>query len=206
MTLANGRHRRVVVAITGASGAAFGLRMLTLLHGTPDVETHLVVSKAGAMTLRHECGVSLADVRALADVTHRTGDIGASIASGSFAIDAMLVAPCSIKTLSAIALSYTDDLVSRAADVCLKEGRPLLLMVRETPLHLGHLRTMVTAAEAGAIIAPPMPAFYPLPETIDDLVDHSVRRALARVGITELAPVPWQGELAPQGDRDRLLG
>jgi 4-hydroxy-3-polyprenylbenzoate decarboxylase len=201
VTVANGRCRRVVVAITGASGAAFGLRMLTLLHDRPDIETHLVVSKAGAMTLRHECGVSLADVRALADVSHRTADIGASIASGSFAVDAMLVAPCSIKTLSAIALSYTDDLVSRAADVCLKEGRPLLLMVRETPLHLGHLRTMVAAAEAGAIIAPPMPAFYPLPETIDDMIDHSVRRALARVGITELAPSPWQGELSARGGR-----
>jgi 4-hydroxy-3-polyprenylbenzoate decarboxylase len=185
----------VVVGITGASGAAYGLRVLTLLHDTPGVESHLVVSRAGAVTLRHECGVSLAEVRALADVSYRAGDIGAAIASGSFAVDAMVVAPCSIKTLSAIAHCYTDDLVTRAADVCLKEGRPLLLMVRETPLHLGHLRTMVAAAEAGAIIAPPVPAFYPRPETIDAVIDHSARRVLARVGLTELAPAAWQGEL-----------
>ncbi len=190
-----GAGRRVVVAITGASGAAYGLRMLTLLRDAPDVETHLVVSGAGAVTLRHECDVSLAQVRALADVSYRSGDIGAAIASGSFAVDAMVVAPCSIKTLSAIAHCYTDDLVTRAADVCLKEGRPLLLMVRETPMHLGHLRTMVAATEAGAIIAPPVPAFYPRPESIDAMIDHSARRALVRVGLTELAPAAWQGEL-----------
>jgi 4-hydroxy-3-polyprenylbenzoate decarboxylase len=191
--------RRVVLGITGASGAAFGLRVLTLLRDAPDVETHLVVSRAGAVTLRYECDVTLAEVRAMADVSYRAGDIGAAIASGSFPVDAMIVAPCSIKTLSAIALGYTDDLVSRAADVCLKEGRPLLLMVRETPLHLGHLRTMVAATEAGAIIAPPVPAFYPRPKTIDDMIDHSARRALARVGLTELAPAAWQGE---RGERD----
>jgi 4-hydroxy-3-polyprenylbenzoate decarboxylase len=190
----SGGRRRVVLGITGASGAAFGLRVLTLLREAPGVETHLVVSRAGAVTLRYECDVSIAEVRAMADVSYRTGDIGAAIASGSFPVDAMIVAPCSIKTLSAIALSYTDDLVSRAADVCLKEGRPLLLMVRETPLHLGHLRTMVAATEAGAIIAPPVPAFYPRPRTIDDMIDHSARRALARVGLTELAPAAWQGE------------
>lgn len=190
-----GRTRRVVLGITGASGAAYGLRILTLLHGAPDVQTHLVVSRAGALTLRHECDATLADVRALADVTYRPGEVGAAIASGSFGVDAMVVAPCSIKTLSAIALSYTDDLVSRAADVCLKEGRPLLLLVRETPLHLGHLRNMVAATEAGAIIAPPVPAFYPRPESIDAVIDHSARRALARVGLTEFAPAAWQGEL-----------
>jgi 4-hydroxy-3-polyprenylbenzoate decarboxylase len=185
--------RRIIVGITGASGAAYGLRMLTLLRDTPGVRTHLVVSRAGALTLRHECDVSLAQVRELADVYYRPSEVGAAIASGSFAADAMLVVPCSIKTLSAIALGYTDDLVSRAADVCLKEGRPLLLMVRETPLHLGHLRTMVAATEAGAIIAPPVPAFYPRPESVDDLIDHSVRRALARVGVRELAPPEWEG-------------
>jgi 4-hydroxy-3-polyprenylbenzoate decarboxylase len=193
--MSEGRVRRVIVGITGASGAVYGLRVLTLLRGAQDVETHLVVSRAGAMTLRHECDVTLTQVRALADVTYRPGDIGAAIASGSFPVDAMLVAPCSIKTLAAIALSYTDDLVSRAADVCLKEGRPLLLMVRETPLHLGHLRTMVAATEAGAIIAPPVPAFYPRPGSVDDMIDHSARRALARVGLTELAPAAWQGDL-----------
>lgn len=187
--------RRVIVGITGASGAVYGLRTLELLSGADDVETHLVVSGAGAVTLRHECDVTLGQVRKLADVHYRSGDIGAAIASGSFRTDAMIVAPCSIKTLSAIATSYTDDLISRAADVCLKEGRPLLLMVRETPLHLGHLRTMVAATETGAIIAPPVPAFYPRPASIDEMIDHTVRRALARVGLTELAPAAWQGEL-----------
>jgi 4-hydroxy-3-polyprenylbenzoate decarboxylase len=195
--------RRVVVAITGASGAAYGVRILELLAYRPDVEVHLVLSKAGAVTVRHECGLSPADLGKLVTVHHRPGEIGASIASGSFPVDAMLVAPCSIKTLSAIAWSYTDDLVSRAADVCLKEGRPLLLMVRETPLHLGHLRAMTAATEAGAIIAPPVPAFYPHPATVDDLVDHTARRALARVGLRELAPPAWQGDLNREGSGPR---
>lgn len=187
--------RRVVVAITGASGACYGVRILELLKEQPDVEVHLVVSKGGLLTLRHECGLTLRQLDDLAAVHHRTGEIGASIASGSFPVAAMLVAPCSIKTLSAIAHSYTDDLISRSADVCLKEGRPLLLMVRETPLHLGHLRAMTAAAEAGAIIAPPVPAFYPHPASVDDLVDHTARRALARVGLWELAPSPWDGDV-----------
>jgi 4-hydroxy-3-polyprenylbenzoate decarboxylase len=187
--------RTIIVAITGASGAAYGLRMLTLLRDQPDVETHLIVSRAGGMTLRHECGVSVREAEALADVTYRPGDVGAAIASGSFPADAMVVAPCSIKTLSAIAHTYADDLISRAADVCLKEGRPLLLLVRETPLHLGHLRTMTAAAEAGAIIAPPVPALYAQPVSIEEMVDHTARRALARVGVREVAPKPWQGQL-----------
>jgi flavin prenyltransferase len=188
-------RRKVVVAITGASGVCIGVRVLRLLRERPEFETHLVLSKAGIVTLSHECDMSADEVRALADVTHRSGEIGASIASGSFPVEAMLVAPCSIKTLSAIATGYTNDLVSRAADVCLKEGRPLLLMVRESPLHLGHLRSMVAATEAGAIIAPPVPAFYPRPGSVDDLVDYIARRALARVGLSELAPVSWDGEL-----------
>jgi 4-hydroxy-3-polyprenylbenzoate decarboxylase len=187
--------RTIIVAITGASGAPYGLRMLTLLRDQPGIETHLIVSRAGGMTLRHECGISVREAEALADVTYRPGDVGAAIASGSFPADAMLVAPCSIKTLSAIAWSYADDLISRAADVCLKEGRPLLLLVRETPLHLGHLRAMTAAAEAGAIIAPPVPAFYAQPVSIEELVDHTARRALARVGVREVAPKPWQGEI-----------
>lgn len=192
--------RQVVVGITGASGAAYGLRVLELLRDADDVRTHLVVSRAGALTLRHECDMTLAQVRKLADVHYRAGEVGAAIASGSFPVHAMIVAPCSIKTLSAIALGYTDDLVSRAADVCLKEGRPLLLLVRETPLHLGHLRTMVAATEAGAIIAPPVPAFYPRPDSVDAMIDHSARRALSRVGLTELAPAAWQGELGRASD------
>ena len=188
-------RRRVVVAITGASGAAIGLRMLEILREQAAVEVHLIVSKAGMLTLRHECEVSAAQVKALADVYHRASAVGDSIASGSFPVDAMLIAPCSIKTLSAIAVGYTDELISRAADVCLKEGRPLLLMVRETPLHLGHLRSMTSVAEMGGIIAPPVPSFYPLPKTMDELVEHTARRALARVGLTEFAPRPWDGVL-----------
>jgi 4-hydroxy-3-polyprenylbenzoate decarboxylase len=187
--------RRVIVAITGASGAVYGVRVLELLRAAPDVEVHLVVTKAGMMTLHHECDLAPRDLDALADVHHRPGEIGASIASGSFPAEAMLVAPCSIKTLSAIAYSYTDDLVSRAADVTLKEGRPLLLLVRETPLHLGHLRAMTAAAEAGAIIAPPVPAFYPRPVSVGEIVDHTARRALARVGLRDLAPEPWDGDV-----------
>ncbi|MCE7002066.1 UbiX family flavin prenyltransferase [Kibdelosporangium philippinense] len=189
-------RRRIVVAITGASGTAIGVRVLALLREIEDVEIHLVVSKAGMITLRHECGLTPRDIRAMADVVHPSADIGASIASGSFPVHAMLVVPCSIKTMSAVATGYTDDLVTRAADVCLKEGRPLLLMVRETPLHLGHLRSMVAVTEAGAIIAPPVPAFYPQPKSIDDLIDHTARRALSRVGLWELAPAPWEGDLA----------
>jgi 4-hydroxy-3-polyprenylbenzoate decarboxylase len=195
MSVVADRHRRVVVAITGASGASYGLRVLELLRERPDIEVHLVVSRAGMVTLRHECDVSAKEVRAYADVYHRPGSVGASIASGSFPVDAMLVVPCSIKTLSAVATGYTDDLVSRAADVCLKEGRPLLLMVRETPLHIGHLRSMLAVTEAGAIVAPPVPALYPRPKSVDDMVDHTARRALARVGLWDLAPEPWDGEV-----------
>lgn len=187
--------KTIVIAITGASGACYGVRMLTLLRDQPDIETHLVVSRAGAMTLRHECGMTLRDAQDLADVSYRSNDVGAAIASGSFPVDAMLIAPCSMKTVGAIAMSYADDLVSRAADVCLKEGRPLLLLVRETPLHVGHLRAMTSAAEAGAVIAPPVPAFYALPVSIEEMVDHTARRALARVGVDEVAPKPWQGEI-----------
>lgn len=183
---------RVIVAITGASGSIYGIRLLEVLARRPDVESHLVLSRAGALTLRQETGREVDEVRALADVVHSPGDIGASIASGSFRVHAMVVAPCSIKTLSAIANSYSGDLVSRAADVMLKEGRPLALMVRESPFHLGHLRLMTAAAEAGAIIAPPVPAFYHLPRTIDELVEHSVLRVLDRVGLGGGGP-EWQG-------------
>ena len=174
---------RVIVAITGASGSIYGVRLLQILAERPDIETHLVLSRAGALTLRQETGQVPEDVRALADVSHSPGEIGATIASGSFRVEAMIVAPCSIKTLSAIANSYSTDLVSRAADVTLKEGKPLLLMVRETPFHLGHLRLMTAAAEAGAVIAPPIPAFYQRPSTLDELVDHSVNRVLDRAGL-----------------------
>lgn len=194
---------RVVVAMTGASGAIYGVRALQLLRETPGVETHLVTSRAAALTLRHECDADVRDVEELADVVHRPSAIGAPIASGSFAVHAMLVVPCSIKTLSAVAYCHAEDLVSRAADVCLKEGRQLLLLVRETPLHLGQLRAMTAAAEAGAIVMPPVPAFYARPATVDDIVDHTVRRALDRVGVPGVAPAEWDGRI---GDRAAVGG
>ena len=164
-----------------------------MLAASAAFEVHLITSKSAALTIRSECGRCVRDVESLADVVHRPADVGASIASGSFPVTAMLVAPCSIKTLSAIAYGTTSDLISRAGDVCLKEGRPLLLMVRETPLHRGHLRAMTLAAEAGAIIAPPVPAFYQRPETVEEIVEHTVRRALARVGLPDFAPKEWGG-------------
>lgn len=187
---------RIVVAMTGASGAPYGVRILELLRELPGVETHLVLSKSAAMTATHECrGRTVREIESLADVVHRPTAIGATLASGSYPVDAMLVAPCSIKTLSAVAYGHTDELISRAADVNLKEGRPVLLMVRETPLHLGHLRTMAAAAEAGAIIMPPVPAAYSLPETFADVVDHTARRALARVGLRDVGPAEWSGQI-----------
>jgi 4-hydroxy-3-polyprenylbenzoate decarboxylase len=183
----------VTVAISGASGAVYGIRALELLAASAAFEVHLIASKSAALTIKSECGRSVRDVERLADVVHRPTDIGASIASGSFPVTAMLVVPCSIKTLSAIAYGATSDLISRAGDVCLKEGRPLLLMVRETPLHLGHLRAMTLAAEAGAIIAPPVPAFYQRPVTVEEIVEHTVGRALARVGLPGFAPKEWGG-------------
>jgi 4-hydroxy-3-polyprenylbenzoate decarboxylase len=191
---------RIAIAITGASGAAYGVRVLEILQTMPDVETHLVVSRSAALTLKQECGLGIPEVHAMADVVHKPSEVGATIASGSFHLDAMLVAPCSIKTLSAIATCHTDDLISRAADVCLKEGRPLVLLVRETPLHVGHLRIMTAAAEAGAIIAPPVPALHALPRSVDDLIDYTVRRTLARIGVAEAAPDEWPGLSAVGAD------
>jgi 4-hydroxy-3-polyprenylbenzoate decarboxylase len=183
----------VVVAITGASGSVYGVRLLELLREVERYEVHLVLSAAGALTLGQETKWTPSDVTRLADVVHKPSEIGASIASGSCPVAAMIIAPCSIKTLSAVATCDSRDLVSRAADVCLKEGRPLLLMLRETPLHLGHLRLMTAAAEAGAIIAPPVPAFYAQPASLEEMVDFSARRALARVGLDEFAPAGWTG-------------
>jgi 4-hydroxy-3-polyprenylbenzoate decarboxylase len=186
--------RRLVVAISGASGAIYGVRLLeTLRAHHPDVEVHLVCSRAGASTIKEETQYTIEAVEQLAHVVHRSTNIGASIASGSFLTMGMIVAPCSIKTLSAIAHSYTGDLTSRAADVILKEGRPLLLMVRETPLHLGHIRLMAAAAENGAIIAPPVPAFYQHPESLDDVIDHSIKRGLDRIGLPTAGRREWHG-------------
>jgi len=186
-------ERRMVIAITGASGAIYGIRALEILRERPEVETHLVISDSGRATITQETRRSLDEVRSLADVVHPFRELGASIASGSFRTDGMLVAPCSIRTLSAIANCATGDLVSRAADVVLKERRRLVLLVRETPLHAGHLRLMLQATENGAIVMPPVPAFYAEPASIEDLVDHTVGRALDLLGIDTELVNRWAG-------------
>jgi len=175
--LAMKNKTRLIVGVTGASGAIYALRTLKFLQGA-GVETHLTITRAGEMTLKYECDSGAADLRALADHHYAIGDIGAPIASGSFQVDGMLITPCSVKTMSEIATGVTSNLLTRAADVVLKERRRLVLMVRETPFHLGHLRTMTALAEMGAIIAPPLPAFYAEPASLDDLVNQSVLRTL----------------------------
>lgn len=200
-----GERSRIVVAISGASGAVYGVRMLETLAARPDVETHLVVSKAGAVTLHSETEYTVRDLEAIADVVHRAGNPGASIASGSFTTAGMVVAPCSIKTLSAIANCYAADLIARAADVTLKEGRPLVLMVRETPLHVGHIRLMESVALAGGVIAPPVPAFYHPIESVDELVMHSVQRVIGRLGLPNSGALEWRGvnmQSAPAARRE----
>ncbi len=171
-------NQRLIVAISGASGAVYGIRALEMLRAA-GIESHLVVSKAAALSLEAETELSLPDVQALADVVYKPADIGAAIASGSFRTLGMLIAPCSVKTLGEITTGVTSSLVSRAADVCLKERRRLVLMVRESPLHLGHLRSMAAVTEMGAIVAPPMPAFYTKPKSLDDMVRQTVARSLA---------------------------
>ncbi len=182
----------LVVGISGASGAIYGIRLLEALRAL-GVETHLVMSKAARVTIAQETNYTVRAVEQLATQSYSPENTGAPIASGSFPARGMVVVPCSIKTLSGIAHAYTDNLLTRAADVTLKEGRPLILAVRETPLHLGHLRLMVQAAEQGAIIMPPMPAFYTHPETIEDIVQQTVGRILARLGIANEFYQPWQG-------------
>ena len=183
----------VVVAISGASGAIYGIEALKLL-GELAIPVHLVISELGAQTISIETDYALDDVRALADVVHSNKDLTASIASGSFATRGMLVAPCSIKTLSGIASSFSMNLLVRAADVTLKERRPLVLMVRETPFHTGHLRLMSHAARAGAHIMPPVPAFYTRPESVSDIVRHSVGRALDLMGVEHELVDRWMGD------------
>lgn len=175
--MAGDMPRRMIVGISGASGVIYGIRLLEILRGL-GIETHLVMSPAAEITLAHETDLKVAQVRAMADHCHAQGNIAAAISSGSFRTMGMIVAPCSIRSMSEIATGVTSGLISRAADVVLKERRRLVLMVRETPLHLGHLQTMTRLAEMGAIIAPPVPAFYGRPETIADLVDHSLGRVL----------------------------
>ena len=184
--------RRLVVGITGASGVILGIRLLEALR-TLEIEAHLVVSPAARVTIAQETDWKVSEVLALAEVVYKHADLGAAIASGSFATLGMVVIPCSIKTLSAIANSYSGDLIARTADVTLKEGRLLLLVLRETPLHRGHIRLMSLAAEAGAIIFPPVPAFYTRPQTIEDVVDNTVGRVLARLGIENDWYKEWTG-------------
>ncbi|MFV0110387.1 UbiX family flavin prenyltransferase [Enterobacter ludwigii] len=187
--------KRLIVGLSGASGAIYGVRLLQVLRDVAEVETHLVMSQAARQTLSLETDLSLRDVQALADVVHDARDIAASISSGSFKTAGMVILPCSIKTLSGIVNSYTDTLVTRAADVVLKERRPLVLCVRETPLHLGHLRLMTQAAELGAVIMPPVPAFYHRPVSLDDVINQTVNRILDQfdIDLPEDLFTRWQG-------------
>lgn len=191
------RPDRLIVGISGASGAAYGIRMLEILRPLP-IEAHLVLTRSAELTIAYETDLKIADVKAMADVCHPVQDLGAAVSSGSFRTLGMVVAPCSIRSMSEIATGVTSNLLTRAADVTLKERRPLVLMVRETPLHTGHLRTMVALSEMGAILAPPLPAFYSRPQTIDDILDHSCGRVLDLFGI-EAGRVRRWGENDPGG-------
>lgn len=175
--------KRLIIGISGASGAIYGVRLLEVLQGVPDIETHLIMSNAARQTLALETDLQLRDVQSLADVVHDSRDIAASVSSGSFKTAGMVILPCSMKTLSGIVHSYTDNLLTRAADVVLKEHRRLVLCVRETPLHLGHLRMMTTAAELGVIVMPPVPAFYHRPQTLQDIIDQTVNRVIDQFDI-----------------------
>jgi len=185
--------RRVIVAITGASGAMYGTRLLTHLRRLGHVQTHLIVSPAGALNAHHELGLKRSHIEELADVVHPVSDIGASIASGSFRCDGMVVAPCSAKTLAAIATGYSDNLIARAADVTLKERRRLVLLVREAPLHLVHLRNMEAVTQMGGIIFPPSPTFYHRPASVEQMIDQSLARVLDLLGIENAIAPRWNG-------------
>lgn len=185
--------RRLIVAITGATGAAYGLGVLRALRELDGVESHLVVSSAGWLNIRHELGLERAALEQLAHCVHNLRDVGATIASGSFHTNGMIVAPCSMKTLASIAHGLSDNLIARAADVTLKERRRLVLMVRETPLNLAHLRNMTAVTEMGGIVFPPVPAFYNRPTTVDELVADTVARALDMCGLAAARSRAWQG-------------
>ncbi|MGA9911161.1 MAG: UbiX family flavin prenyltransferase [Paraburkholderia sp.] len=184
--------RRIIVGMSGASGAIYGIRLLRLLRSV-GVESHLVVSRSAQVTLACETDLRLADLQALADVTYANGDIGAAISSGSFRGDGMVIAPCSIKTLSEVASGCTTSLLSRAADVMLKERRRLVLMVRETPLHAGHIRSMAAVTESGGIIYPPVPAFYAKPASLEEMVDYTLGRVLDLFGLRTPITGRWTG-------------
>ena len=184
--------KRLIVGITGASGAIYGVRLLEQLRELP-VETHLIATRWARITIEHETDRSFADVRALADVTYSEGDQSAAVSSGSFVTDGMIIAPCSMKTVSALATGFAHNLMCRAADVVLKERRPLVLAVRETPLHSIHLRNLATLSDMGVVIAPPVPAFYAKPTSLDELVDYTVVRLLDQVGLHGDVSGRWSG-------------
>jgi len=184
---------RLIIGITGATGVIYGIRLLRTLRDRPDIETHLIITQAGERTIAIETEYGADDVRLLADYSYRADDIAAAPASGSFLCDGMIVAPCSMKTLSAIANSYAEGLLARSADVTLKERRTLVLLPRETPLHAGHLRNMLRVAEMGGVILPPVPAFYHKPQSIEDIVDHAIGKALDLFRIEHTLFERWQG-------------
>lgn len=185
--------KRLVVAITGASGALYGVRLLHWLREAGGIETHLMISEAGALSLHHELGITRKDIEPLADAVHAVRDVGACVASGSFQSEGMIIAPCSMKTLASVAHGLCDNLISRAADVMLKERRRLVLMVRETPFNLAHLRNMTAVTEMGGVIFPPLPALYQKPADITEMVDHTVGRVLDMFGIEQSLAPQWQG-------------
>lgn len=193
------RPRRMIVAITGATGAVYGVRLLQHLQHLPGVETHLLISDAAVLTLHQETGLSRRQVESHAHVVHKVRDVGATIASGSFQSDGMVIAPCSMKTLASVAHGLSDNLIARAADVVLKERRRLVLMVRETPFNLAHLRNMTAVTEMGGIIFPPLPGFYHRPQSIDEMIDHTVARVIDLFGIEHALAPRWAGL---KGDAD----
>jgi len=186
---------RLVIGISGSTGAIYGIRLLEVLRTSPEVETHLVVSGPATQTIEYETPYKARDVLDMATVVYDYRDVGAAISSGSFPTDGMVIAPCSIKTLSSVANSYNDNLLSRAADVALKERRKLVMVVRETPLHRGHLKLMLEVTEAGGVILPPMPSFYHLPKTVDDIVNHTVQKVLDQFGIEKDLFQRWNGQI-----------
>src|SRR6266550_2129448 len=194
---------RLVVGVTGATGVIYGIRLLEILRTHAEVQTHLVISTPGKRTIVEETAYAVKDVEALATHYYDIKDIGAAIASGSFRTAGMVIAPCSIKTAGAIASCHTDSLIARAADVTLKEGRPLIITLRETPLHLGHHKCMVALAEMGAVLLPPMPAFYNHPKDLDDIVNHTIARVLDRLNLPQTLVAEWQGT-AQRAARERL--
>lgn len=190
---------KLVVGISGATGAIYGIRLLEVLRNVPDMESHLVISDAARRTIEHETDWTMQEVQALATEVYDNADIGAAIASGSFRVDGMVIAPCSIKTMSALANSYNTNLMTRAGDVTLKEKRPLVLVVRETPLHYGHLKQMLDLALMGAILLPPVPAYYHKPKTLDDIINHTVGKILDCFRVEHHLFMRWKGMPAPSG-------